>query len=186
MPSWLPIPTTWDGLHPIIIHFPLGLLMIAPLFVFLGMVKPERWKLFSVSALIVMALGTAGAFIAVSTGHAAADLVEKTPQLQAAIERHADLGEDTRLAFSILTGIFAVIVIGPALMKITLPRGLSLGLHGIFLVIYLAACLILAQTGHAGGMLVHHYGVRAIMGPAEVDAAPTDAVPSGAGADKNQ
>jgi uncharacterized membrane protein len=175
MPSWLPIPTTWDGLHPVIIHFPLGVLMIAPLFVFLGMVKPERWKLFSVSGLIVMALGSAAAFIAVSTGQAAADLAEKTPQIQAAIERHADLGEDTRLAFSILTGVFALILIGPALLKKTLSRRLTLAMHGIFLVIYLSACLILAQTGHAGGLLVHQYGVRALIGPAVVDSAPSDA-----------
>ena len=176
MQSWLPIPASWDGLHPIIIHFPIVLLLIAPLFVILGMVKLDRWKLFSVSALILMTLGSAAAFIAVSTGEAAAELAEKTPQIGAAIEHHGDLAEDTRLAFSILTVVFTVIVIGPALIKRTLPRRLRLGLHGVFLVAYLGACLILARTGHEGGMLVHQLGVRAIMtdAPREPDAVPAD------------
>jgi uncharacterized membrane protein len=176
MQSWLPIPATWDGLHPIITHFPIVLLLIAPLFVILGMVKLDRWKMFSVSALILMALGSAAAFIAVSTGEAAAEMAEKTPQVVAALERHEDLAEDTRLAFSILTAVFAVIVIGPALIKRTLPRRLRLGLHALFLVAYLGACLVLARTGHEGGMLVHQLGVRAMMidAPGEPHTVPVD------------
>ena len=39
-----PIPS-WDGLHPLIIHFPIALLLVAPLLVLIGaLLKPEKGR----------------------------------------------------------------------------------------------------------------------------------------------
>ena len=39
-----PIPS-WDGLHPLIIHFPIALLLVAPLLVLVGaLLKPEKGR----------------------------------------------------------------------------------------------------------------------------------------------
>lgn len=161
MGQWLPIPT-WDGLHPIIIHFPIALLLATPIFIFLGVLWMRKSYGFSVTALILMLLGTAGAWIAMATGRAAADLVERTPAISTALTEHADLAGQTRLIFTILTVIFAILVGAPRVFK-TLKPGLLILFHGIFLVAFLGACLLLARTGHLGGQLVHAYGVRAMM-----------------------
>ncbi len=36
--SFPPFPS-WDGLHPLIVHFPIALLLVAPLFVVLGLAR---------------------------------------------------------------------------------------------------------------------------------------------------
>ena len=164
MSNWLPIPS-WDGLHPIIIHFPIALLLVAPLFIVLGLIRPERFRLFSISALILMLLGTIGAYVAVATGEAAMQLVERTPELGAAIDQHEEMGENTRLIFTILTVVFALLLAAPRVFKARRPR-LLLILHLVFLLLYLGSCLVLARTGHLGGRLVHQFGVHALIGEA--------------------
>ena len=62
-----PIPS-WDGLHPLIIHFPIALLLVAPILVLLGLISPNRGRAFLGAALILMVLGTIASWIAVSTG----------------------------------------------------------------------------------------------------------------------
>lgn len=69
-----PIPT-WDSLHVLIIHFPIALLLLSPLFVVVSAIlPPAKGKPYMVAALIVLLLGTASLFVAGSTGHAAAKL----------------------------------------------------------------------------------------------------------------
>lgn len=161
MSTWLPFPT-WDGLHPLIIHFPVALLLVAPLFVVLGLYRPPQWRLFSVAALILMVLGTAGAYLAVETGEAAAGLVDRTPQLTTAIQEHQAMAEDTRQVFTFLSVFFALLLAAPRFIKALPPRRLA-ALYIFFLVLYLASCLVLARTAHLGGRLVHHFGVQAMI-----------------------
>ena len=161
MGTWLPIPT-WDNLHPIITHFPIALLLVAPLFVFLGLIHPRKLWLFSVSALLLMLVGTIGAYVAVESGEAAAQLADRTPEINAAIAAHQDMAEKTRLIFTILTALYALFVAAPLVLKHLNPRRISI-LQLIFMLVYLGACLILARTGHLGGRLVHSFGVHAMM-----------------------
>lgn len=72
-----PIPA-WNSLHPLIVHSPIALLMVAPILMIVGLLaKPERALL--TSALIGMALGTTGAWLAVATGEAAGHLARRRP-----------------------------------------------------------------------------------------------------------
>ena len=53
-----PIPS-WTELHPLVIHFPIALLLVAPLFIIIGMiVNPQKGRPFLIAALILMLLGT--------------------------------------------------------------------------------------------------------------------------------
>lgn len=163
-----PIPT-WDALHPIIIHFPIALFFIAPLFVASAIFLPEKISRgVSLSALGLMTLATVFAFIAVSTGESAGELAERwQPGVNAAIERHEELAETARTVIAVLTGVFAVLAIGPMLMKKKAVPRVALGIaYGVFLILYAPGMLLLANAAHQGGMLVHEYGVHAIM-PAE-------------------
>ncbi len=173
-----PVPS-WDALHPLIVHFPIALLLTAPVFLILGLVR-KSGRGFLAAALILMALGTAATYVAVPTGEAAAELADRTAQVNAVIETHESLAETTRTVFTALTVIFAVILLGPALFRKRLDRAPALVLNLAFLVFYAAGSLVLVNTAHNGGRLVHEFGVQALIGspadaPLPVAAAPSEA-----------
>ena len=128
-----PIPS-WQAIHPLIVHFPIALLLIAPLFIVIGVVrKPERSFPFLLVALILMALGTVATFVAASSGEAAGELAENIPQAKAVLEQHEELAETTEIAFSALTLIFASILFVPRVFKREPTRAISTVLPLVFL-----------------------------------------------------
>jgi uncharacterized membrane protein len=157
-----PLPS-WDGLHPLIIHFPIALLIVAPLLVVLGALAGKRGKGLLMAALILMALGTTFSYVAVETGEAAAELADRTPQMAPVLAHHEKLAERTRLIFTVLTVLFAAVLLTPALLKWEMKRPLALALCAGFLVFYAVGAVTLANTAHNGGRLVHEFGVRALM-----------------------
>lgn len=161
-----PIPP-WEGAHPIVVHFPLGLLLAAPVLVVLSLLVPKLRRGIALSALAVMAMGAAGATLAVASGEATAEAVEHTPEGRAAgdlLHEHEEAAETARMVFLVLTAAFGAIVIVPVARGKEFPRGADLAVHGAFLLFYGVACLHLAHVGHLGGRLVHEKGVHAPMG----------------------
>ncbi len=172
-----PIPA-WDALHPLIVHFPIALLLVAPLFIVIGaLLQPEKGRMYLFSALILMALGTSAVFLALETGEAAAKLAERTPEINAVLEHHEQLAETTRVVFSVLTVIFAAIVLLPRLLRRSPGWLMSRALPLIFLALYGAGMLLLVNTAHNGGRLVHEFGVKAMVEPG--------ALPTAAEAERN-
>jgi uncharacterized membrane protein len=160
----LPSIPGWDALHPIIIHFPIALLLIAPILVLLGIVLPKQGRGLLIAAFVVMALGTIATYFAVATGEAAAELAERTPGVAAVLERHEEMAETTRAVFTALTLVFAGILFVPSLFKRNLGRKSAAVVNLVFLVFYAAGAIVLANVGHEGGRLVHEYGVHAMTG----------------------
>ncbi len=169
-----PIPS-WDGLHPLIIHFPIGLLLIAPVFILIGaLLKQEKGRAYLATALILMVLGTASVFVAIETGEAAGKLAERSPEINAVLEHHEHLAEATRVGFSVLTVIFAAIIFVPRLLRRASNRLVGTVLPLVFLVFYGAGMLLLTNTAHNGGRLVHEFGVRAMVAPSALPAATAE------------
>lgn len=170
-----PLPS-WDGLHPLIIHFPIALLLVAPIFILVGAVlSPRRARPALISGLLLVLMGTASVFIAIETGEAAGKLAERTPEINALLEHHEELGERTRVTFSILTLVLAGIVFVPMVLHIQPHRLATTLLPLLFLGVYLGATLLLVNTAHNGGRLVHEFGVKAIVAPSSAPAAtPTE------------
>ncbi len=171
--SYLPPIPTWDGLHPLVIHFPIVLLLVAPLFVILGTLMPKSGRAMYLAALVLMVLGTFSALVSYQTGEAAGKLAERTPQINAAIQRHEELAETTRLLFSVLTVIFAGLLYVPKLLKLEIGRKAQALAAIVFLFFYASGMLVLVNTAHQGGMLVHQYGVRALVAPDANNPPPT-------------
>ncbi len=168
-----PIPS-WDGLHPLIIHFPIALLLVAPVLVLIGaLVAPRRARGMLVSGLLLMVLGTASVFVAMETGEAAGKLAERTPEITVVLEHHEKLAETTRAVFSGLTVLFAAIVLIPVLLRRAPGRLSTTVMPLIFLAFYLAGAVVLVNTAHNGGRLVHQFGVRAMVAPSPAPAAAT-------------
>ena len=155
----------WEGLHPLVVHFPIALLLVAPVVLAVGIVMRERGRPWLIAALLLTALGTIAAWVAVSTGEAAGELAERTPEINAAIERHESLAELVRTLFTIITLLFAALLFGPGLLRRRVaPRMETLALV-VLLALFGVGALAVAHTGHEGGRLVHEFGVRSLVAP---------------------
>lgn len=158
-----PIPS-WYGLHPLVIHFPIALLLVAPVLVVVALLVRERTKPCTAAALLVMALGTAGSYLAGASGEAAGQVAIRTPEITRVIGEHEAMAQKVQLVFTILTLCYAALLFVPALRKREMSRGAALAANAAFLVVYLGACLLLAGTAHLGGRLVHEFGVLSMIG----------------------
>ncbi len=167
-----PVPS-WNGLHPLIIHFPIVLLLIAPLFVLISLVLPPvKSRPWLGAALLLLALGTASVFVAIETGEAAGKLAERTPEINAVLENHQRLAERTEIVFSVATVLLAALLLVPVFMRRAPSRLTATILPIVFLLLYVPAAGLLINTAHNGGRLVHEFGVRAIVAPSPIPATP--------------
>jgi uncharacterized membrane protein len=151
-------------MHPLIVHFPIALLLVAPLLIVLGLFLPTHNRGLFIGALVVMVLGTIGTYFAVATGQVAGELAERTPGVASVLERHEELAGTTRAIFTALAVVFAAILFVPSIFKKGLSRKTVTVVSLAFLLLYAGGAVLLANVAHQGGMLVHQYGVHAMMG----------------------
>jgi uncharacterized membrane protein len=170
-----PLPP-WAGLHPVVVHFPIALLLAAPVLVVLSLIVRRHRAGLGVASLVLMLAGTTGAFLAVATGEAADELAERVPGAHATLEQHEELAETVRVVFSALTIGFAGILAVPLVRRREWPPRLYAALVSGFLLLYAGGAVVLTNAAHLGGQLVHRYGVHAVMEPEEE--APHEARPA--------
>src|SRR5450631_3539950 len=170
---------SWDALHPLIIHFPIALLLIAPVFIIVGAVlTPAKGRSYLIAAMVLLLVGTATIFVAVETGEAAGKLAERAPGMELVLENHESLAERTQAVFSVLSVIFLALLAVPWLLKRTDTRLTTTILPLAFLVLYSAGALLLVNTAHNGGRLVHEFGIRAMVTSAPADANANATLPT--------
>lgn len=158
-----PMPT-WVSLHPLIVHFPIVLLLLCPLFILIGAaLSPRQGRPWMSAALLVLLLGTASLFVSVSSGKAAAELAERREAMDAVLQSHEELASETRTLFTGLSVIFLGVYTLPRVLRRGHSRLLSTLLPLAFLAFYSVGVLFLANTAHAGGRLVHEFGVHAML-----------------------
>jgi uncharacterized membrane protein len=173
LPTPPPTPP-WEGMHPLVVHFPIALLLFAAVFVVLAIIVPKRGWWFSVSALILLIGGTAGAYVAVSTGEAARDVVEDgEDEMFEVMQEHEDQMDQAFKVFVALTIVYAGIVFLPVVARSLQSWKFVMPANLVFLAALLGANLLLASGAHLGGRLVHEFGVRAALAP-EGEAAATE------------
>jgi uncharacterized membrane protein len=178
-----PIPS-WDALHPLIIHFPIALLLITPIFIVVGSaLAPAKGRPYLIAAMVLLLVGTASIFVAVETGEAAEKLAERTPGMERVLESHQSLAERTQSVFSVLSVILVALIAVPWLLKRADSRLTTTILPLAFLVLYSTGALLLVNTAHNGGRLVHEFGVRAMVSSNQVDA--NASVPTETNGDKD-
>ncbi len=145
----------FPSLHVMVIHFPIALLFLAPLFDIGCIVFRKRvWLDRAAATLYVM--GTIGAGAAYLTGQrAAAALQDLSPSTESAIADHENLAALTLIALSIVS-----------LVRLTVSwlarydRRINLGIFRLVAIpVTLAGLVMLALTADRGGNLVYRHGV---------------------------
>ncbi len=163
MQHFPPMPT-WHALHPLIIHFPIVLLLVSPLFIVISAtLPPPRGKPYMMTAILLLLLGTASLFIATSTGKAAARVVERGGAMDAVLETHRNFATETIIVFSQLSIILLGIFLLPRMLRRRESRLFSTVLPLTFLAFYFGGIVFLVNTAHTGGRLAHEFGVHTVI-----------------------
>jgi len=170
-----PLPP-WDGMHPIVVHYPIALIIVAPLFVVLALVWKKQARVLLVSGAVLMALAAGGAWLATSTGSAAEDYAERVPGARPVVHEHEELAEAARNFATALAGVLAIGAGFFWMRGENVRRGVFLGAGLVYLIANGAGAIAMASAAHQGGRLVHELGVRARLsesagGPAPVSEA---------------
>jgi uncharacterized membrane protein len=156
-----PLPP-FEGFHPLVVHFTVGILLSAWVPMALGVVDRKRRMSWFRAALMMVLMGTAFTFAAVLTGEATEEIVPHSSQLiEEAIHEHEELAELSRNFFVGISVLFLGAMI--AYVKVSEPRQKMVGRIGSLLVAvsYALGALALANAGHLGGLLVHEHGLHA-------------------------
>lgn len=162
----------WAGMHPLLVHFPIALLFTVPVFLALALALGRRHPAWNLAALVLVLLGTAGLFMAAASGEAAGKVADRTPEINAVLDRHEHLAETARGLFSGLAMAFAAVVLVPLAWKRAMPAWGHALAYGTSILAFLGGLGFLAQVAHQGGRLVHQYGVHTLLPPDAAGAAP--------------
>ncbi len=166
-----PLPT-WDALHPLIIHFPIALLFVSPVFILIGaFLRPAKGRPYLNAALILLVLGTISLFVGVHTGQAAGELVDQDPPVGAMLHAHQTLAVETTDVFVVLSLIACGLFLIPRLLGKADTLLLSRVFPLSFLVLYAVGIVFLINTADRGGRMVHEFGVHAMIAPTTEKAA---------------
>jgi uncharacterized membrane protein len=164
----LPPQPPWEGLHPLVIHFPIALLFVTPVFVLLAALLGKYGRWFGLVALMLLVMGTLSGSVAVSSGDAAFDVLEDVEDGGwEVVEEHQQAAKNVQTMFIGLTILYAILFAIPLVIsklniwKYWFPANL------VFLALLMVVNLQLAHAAHLGGRLVHQYGARAVLGEGE-------------------
>lgn len=161
--EFLPPMPRYDGMHPIVVHFPVALLLVAPVFIVLAMCLKKQAKAMLLSALVMVLLGTAAAFLATSTGEASEEFVPDATQARQVLGEHAELAEMARNLFAGEALLLAGLTVFVWMRDQKLKHWHLVSLCVLMLLLYAYPCVVLLNAAHEGGRLVHEFGTRAPM-----------------------
>lgn len=145
LPEWAP------NVHPLIVHFPIALVVGAVVVDLLSLVL-RRWDWLRPGAVFLYVLGGASAVATYFTGTWAADTVSVPAQAQSVLTEHSNLGWWTMWFF----GIYALVRLGAYLWPRARRRAV---VQGALLLLALGGSYLLYETGDRGAEMVYRYGV---------------------------
>lgn len=144
-------------LHPLAVHVPMVLLLLAA---GVAVVYAARGTvLWRSAALVLLALGAAGAWFAVQTGETLAEAVEGEPMVDLVGGAHETAAEWTAWTSTVGALLFAGVAVWRRRQPATPEAADPLLVRLALLVAALAAAALVAWTGHLGGIMV--WGVPA-------------------------
>jgi uncharacterized membrane protein len=152
---------TWSSLHPLIVHFPIALLLVAPIFIALSLARRDWFHRFAIPAIILLLVGTVAAWGAKRSGKAAMMKADESPAASAIMDEHEALAKQVVTLFTGLTAAYLAITIVLTVRKQSLPVLVRVPAMALFLGVNAFGAYDLARAAHLGGVLVHKYGLHA-------------------------
>jgi hypothetical protein len=151
-----------------VIHFPIALLFVTPVFVLLAALLGKYGRWFGLVALMLLVMGTLSGAVAVSSGDAAFDVLEDVEDGGwEVVEEHQQAAKNVQTMFIGLTILYAILFAIPLVIsKLNIWKYWFLA-NLVFLALLMVVNLQLAHAAHLGGRLVHQYGARAVLGEGE-------------------
>lgn len=133
--------------HPLVVHVPVALLVLSPLFELVGRTLDAAW--WRNAALTLLLIGVMGAAAAVVTGSRAGATAERHGVPEQAVDAHE------RMAYATLwLGLAAAVAYGIA-ARVRRARAV---VSALALLLQLAAAVTVGIAGHRGGVLVYQHG----------------------------
>ncbi len=158
LPEWAP---NW---HPLIVHFPLALLVVAVGADSVALMK-RRWTWLRPMVLALYVAGAVSAIATYFTGTWAADSVGALPAAaESVLSTHADWGWWTMWFF----GVYAIARVGAWRIGVARDRR---GGEGAFFAVALVGLVLLWQAGEHGAQLVYRHGVGVALAANESESA---------------
>ena len=152
----------WSGMHVLLVHFPIALLIVAPLLMFIAMFFQKKFPGMAFIACLVLFLGTIAAWVTMKTGGAAFEEAATDNQAgQALMHEHQEMGEKVPWMFTGLFVAYLLVLLLPLMIKRLKPVTVRIFGTLLILVPYAFAAIYLSNTAHKGGLLVHFYGIHA-------------------------
>ena len=145
IPDWAP------NIHPMIVHFPIALLVGALGADLLSLIL-RRWEWLRPATVALYIVGGASAVFTYFTGTWAADSVSIAAEAQSLLTEHSNLAWWTMWFF----GVYALVRLGAHVWSRT--RGVR-ALQGLLLLVALGGSYLLYETGDHGAEMVYRYGV---------------------------
>ena len=142
-------------LHPIVVHFPIALGVVALVTAALWLVRNQHtwWA----STLVLEALAFVGAFVALRTGEQMEEQSEGVAMVDRFVDLHESMGERALWALGIaLAGLVAARWYG---RRDTEHAGTPMLWRILAFLLVLAAAVLVGITGHIGGLMT--WGVPA-------------------------
>ena len=136
------------NLHPIIVHFPIALLLTSVFFDFLALLKPQ--SALQPAAFYLLVLGVVFGIWAGISGDSAARTLSESHHFHPDIQIHADFGNGT---------IWLSILLLLCRTYFTIRRRFFSGFKIAYLILSLVTASLLSITGYLGGKLVFEHGL---------------------------
>jgi uncharacterized membrane protein len=148
----------WSDIHPAVVHFPIALLFIAPLFLAIGAIyKKQDLK---IAFLILLVLGTLSIIVAAATGEAAGEKITViNDSLLETLDNHESAAELSRTIF-IIASMIAVAWHFLRNRASNFPQPIKRIAIFLFVCLYGFGLMTLSAAAHHGGGLVHQHGVH--------------------------
>lgn len=155
---------TWNAVHPLVIHFPLILFVVAPLIgLAAAFTKAAARGAVLVSCLVLMLLASTSLQLSYKTGEAAAHTA-KGIGAEVVLEQHKEAAELARGSLMLATLLFGLTLL--FCLRLHLPVRQLIGVLPLGAALFYGLGLFwLVQTAYQGERLVHEFGSGGITPP---------------------
>lgn len=167
LPEWAP------NIHPMLVHFPIAILLLAVLLDFLNFFLPDEWW-DTLKSTILYGIGTLSAIVVYYTGTLAADSVFLPSGAQSVLNEHADWAWWTVWFF----GAYTVLRIFLHWYKAMDRKSIRIAAF----VLAMPGVVLLYETGDQGAKMVFGYGAgtgQLLEREQEAASAPADSLMAG-------